>query len=135
MIERNFNYKRLRLAQDLNKTTRGKLALKLAKHNAELGRFELPSDDEVTTYINKLAEQQEIVHYVLQGVNARVVLFDPSELEASCEFERIEGPQTEVVCVYVHGEKPSDEDNVPYSISAVADLLKLPIEAIQSGPR
>ena len=61
-----FNYKKLRMAQDLNKKTLEAIGMKLLQKNKD-GVFVMPEDSIIAGYINNLAEKREIKHYRLKG--------------------------------------------------------------------
>ena len=54
-----FNYKKLKIAQDLPKKTLESIGMKLMKKNSN-GIFEIPKDEVIVSYINDLASKRKI---------------------------------------------------------------------------
>jgi len=131
MIEHN--YKKLRTAQELNKRTLEAVAMRLMKKD-DCGIFQLPDDNEVFAYINKLAEEGKVKHYVLKGENEDVFLFDNEDLIGSVSIVEVQARKfTEVAKIQCYDEPVSFSDNVPIEISKIENLFKIPRSTFNSG--
>ena len=127
------NYKKLRLAQDLPRTTLQILSINLMRINDD-GVYSVPPTDEIAAYLNKMAKQSKINHYVLKGTHEEVVLFDPEEVVNDAKIKKVEQEKiTEVVKIQCHNKKPTYKDDVPLGISAIKDLYCIPEVIFQSG--
>jgi hypothetical protein len=128
-----FNYKKLRIAQDLSKKTLEAIGMKLMKKNED-GIFIMPDDNDIVRYINNLAEKMEIKHYRLKGEYIDIFLFDNDEIMSDLEIMQIESRKVpNVIKVQCYDEKVTSNDDVPYEISKIDNLFKLPKSLFNSG--
>ena len=128
-----FKYKKLRVAQDLNKKTLGQVGMRLLR-KGEDGTFIMPSDKEIAAYINDLAEKRLIKHYVLQGEYEKVYLFDNDEVIAQLDIQEVEAKKTtEIVKIQCYDKKINHTDNVPLEISKIEELYRIPETLFHSG--
>jgi hypothetical protein len=128
-----FNYKKLRIAQDLNKTTLQSIGMRLLKKNND-GVFVMPPDIEIAAYINNLAEKRQIKHYVLRGEYQNIYLFDPEEIMTSLDIMEVESRKAPfVIPIQIQDERTTETDNIPFEISKIDCLFKLPKTLFNSG--
>lgn len=128
-----FKYKKLRVAQDLNKRTIGQIGMRLLR-KGEDGTFIMPSEIEIAKYINDLAEKRLIKHYVLHGEYENIYLFDNDELIAELDIQEVEAKKTtEFVKIQCYDKKVSHSDNVPIEISKIKELYRIPETLFHSG--
>jgi hypothetical protein len=129
----DFNYKKLRMAQDLNKKTLEAVGMKLLKKN-ELGVFVMPDENTIAGYINSLAEKREIKHYRLKGEFEDVFLFDNDEIISDLNIQEIEAKKvTEIIKIQCYDERTTSNDEIPIEISRIDSLFKLPKTLFNSG--
>lgn len=128
-----YKYKKLRVAQDLTKKVIGTIGMKLMRKNKK-GIFELPPEEEIYSYLNTLAENRMIKHYILEGVNEKVYLFDADEILDGLEILEIEAKKvTEVIKIQCYDEKVKHSDNIPIEISRIEELYRVPKSLFNSG--
>lgn len=128
-----FKYKKLRIAQDLNKTTLQAIGMKLLKQNKD-GVFEMPEDSVIASYINGLAEKMEIKHYRLSGAFQEIYLFDSEEIVSELDIMEVQARKTpDVIKIQCYDESVDTSDNVPIEISRIDSLFKLPKSLFNSG--
>lgn len=128
-----FNYKKLKVAQDLNRKTIDTIGMKLMKRNTN-GTYLLPEDHIIHSYINDLASKRKIKHYVLKGEYEDIYLFDNDEIISELEVLEVQAKKfTEVIKVQCYDEKVTTSDNLPIEISKVDGLFKLPKSLFNSG--
>ena len=128
-----FNYRKLRTAQDLNKTTLGAVGMRLLKKNND-GVFEMPPENEIAAYINNLAEKREINHYVLRGEYENIYLFDNEEVISALDIMEVEAKKTpDVIPIQIQDERTTESDSIPFEISKIDSLFKLPKSLFNSG--
>jgi hypothetical protein len=127
-----FNYKKLRIAQDLNKKTLEAIGVRLmTKDN---GVFVMPSEFDIVKYINSLAEKREVKHYRLIGEYEEVYLFDNDEILSDLQIMEFEAKKIpELIKIQCYDENVTDTDNVPLEISRITHLFKLPKSLFNSG--
>lgn len=136
----DFNYKKLRVAQDLNKRTLEAIGMKLLKKD-ENGIFKIPDEATIAKYINDLASEKKIKHYILKGEYEDIVLFDNDEVISELniievERQRIElnkSKVTEIVKIQCYDKPVTYNDNVPFEISRIDNLYKIPETLFNSG--
>jgi predicted GIY-YIG superfamily endonuclease len=128
-----FNYKKLRLAQDLNKKTLEAIGMKLMQKNKD-GIFVMPDDSVILSYINNLAEKREIKHYRLQGEYEEIFLFDNDEIISDLNIMEIEAKKIpEIIPIQCYDEPITKDDEIPIEISRIHSLFKLPKTLFNSG--
>jgi hypothetical protein len=128
-----FNYKKLRMAQDLNKKTLEAIGMKLLQKNKE-GLFAMPSDLIIAAYLNNLAEKREIKHYRLKGEYEEIFLFDNDEIISDLDIMEIQALKIpDVIKIQCYDEKVTGNDNIPIEISKIDSLFKLPKTLFNSG--
>lgn len=128
-----FNYKKLRIAQDLNKKTIDTIGMKLMKIN-DNGIYQLPDDNTIFSYINNLASKRKIKHYVLKGEYEDIYLFDNDEIISQLEVLEIQANKfTEIIKIQCYDEKVGINDNLPIELSNIHNLFKLPKTLFNSG--
>jgi len=128
-----FNYKKLRMAQDLNKKTLEAIGMKLLQKNKD-GIFVMPNDSIIAGYINSLAEKRELKHYRLKGEYEEIYLFDNEEIMSDLEIMEIETKKSpDVIKIQCYDEKVNYNDNIPIEISRIDSLFKLPKSLFNSG--
>lgn len=133
MNQIEFNYKKLKMAQDLNRKTLESIGMKLLKKNKE-GTFTIPSDQEIASYMNDLAEKRLIKHYRLMGEFDEVYLFDNEEVVVDLKIMEVESKKIpELIKIQCYDEKVNHEDSVPIEISKIDSLFKLPKSLFNSG--
>lgn len=126
-------YSKLRLAQDLNKRILNQIGMRLLR-KGENGLFNMPSDNEIATYLNDLAEKGLIKHYVLTGEYEKVYLFHSDDILYDLDIQEVEAKKiTAIVKIQCYDEKITNSDNVPVEISRIEDLYKLPKTLFNSG--
>lgn len=129
----DFNYKKLRMAQDLNKKTLEVIGMKLMQKDKE-GNFVMPEDLEIINYINDLAEKREIKHYRLKGEYGEIYLFDNDEILSDMDIMEIEAKKIPgLIKIQCYDEKVTAKDNIPIEISRIEELFKLPETLFNSG--
>lgn len=127
-------YSKLRLAQDLNKSTLDMAGLQIAMRS-DSGVFVRPTHADVVAHLNSLAEREEIDHYVLDGEHGRVFLFDPETVLSNLKCFEVEAiRRIDTLPVFIYNEPVGKDDDVPIEISGIKDLFRLPTQAFQSGP-
>lgn len=128
-----FNYKKLRMAQDLNKKTLETIGMMLLKKNED-GIFVMPNDFVIAGYINNLAEKREIKHYRLKGEYEEIYLFDNEEIISDLDIMQVEAKKTtDIIKIQCYDEKITSSDNIPIEISKINTLFKLPKTLFNSG--
>lgn len=128
-----FNYKKLRMAQDLNKKTLEAIGMKLLQKNKD-GVFVMPDDSIIAGYINNLAEKREIKHYRLQGEYEEIYLFDNDEIISDLDIMQVEAKKIpDVIKIQCYDEKVTASDEIPIEISKIDSLFKLPKTLFNSG--
>ena len=128
-----FNYKKLKIAQDLPKKTLESIGMKLMKKNSN-GIFEIPKDEVIVSYINDLASKRKIKHYILTGEYENIYLFDSDEIINDLNIIEIQAQKiTEIVQIQCYDEKINASDNIPIEISKIDGLFKLPKSLFNSG--
>ena len=128
-----FNYKKLRVAQDLNKKTLEAIGMKLMKRNND-GAFVIPDDSVICAYINDLAAKKKIKHYLLKGEYEDIFLFDNDEVVTSLEIMEVQANKfTEIIKLQCYDEKVNTDDEIPFEISRIDELFKLPKSLFNSG--
>lgn len=133
MSQIDYNYKKLRTAQDLNKRTLEAIGMKLLKKNKD-GIFEMPDDSVIAAYINTLAEKREIKHYRLKGEHEEIYLFDNEEIISDLDIMEVEAKKIpDVIKIQCYDEKVTANDDVPIEISRIDSLFRLPKSLFNSG--
>ena len=128
-----FNYKKLRMAQDLNKKTLEAIGMKLLQKNKD-GVFVMPEDSIIAGYINNLAEKREIKHYRLKGEYEEIYLFDNDEIISDLDIMQVEAKKIpDVIKIQCYDEKVTASDEIPIEISKIDSLFKLPKTLFNSG--
>ncbi len=128
-----FNYKKLRMAQDLNKKTLEAIGMKLLQKNKD-GVFVMPEDSIIAGYINNLAEKREIKHYRLKGEYEEIYLFDNDEIISDFDIMQVEAKKIpDVIKIQCYDEKVTASDEIPIEISKIDSLFKLPKTLFNSG--
>lgn len=128
-----FNYKKLRMAQDLNKKTLEAIGMKLLR-KSEDGIFIIPDDFTISKYINNLAEKREIKHYRLNGEYETIYLFDNDEIISDLDIMQVEAKKIpDVIKIQCYDEKITVSDDIPIEISKIDSLFKLPKTLFNSG--
>jgi hypothetical protein len=128
-----FNYKKLRMAQDLNKKTLEAIGMKLLKKNKD-GVFVMPDDSIIAGYLNNLAEKREIKHYRLKGEYEEIYLFDNDEIISDLDIMQVEAKKIpDVIKIQCYDEKVTANDDIPIEISKIDSLFKLPKTLFNSG--
>lgn len=128
-----FNYKKLRMAQDLNKKTLEAIGMKLLQKNKD-GVFVMPEDSIIAGYINNLAEKREIKHYRLKGEYEEIYLFDNDEIISDFDIMQVEAKKIpDVIKIQCYDEKVTESDEIPIEISKIDSLFKLPKTLFNSG--
>ena len=128
-----FNYKKLRMAQDLNKKTLEAIGMKLLKKNKD-GVFVMPDDSKIAGYINNLAEKREIKHYRLKGEYEEIYLFDNDEIISDLDIMQVEAKKVpDVIKIQCYDENVTASDEIPIEISKIDSLFKLPKSLFNSG--
>ena len=128
-----FNYKKLRMAQDLNKKTLETIKMKLLQKNKH-GVFVMPDDSIIAGYINNLAEKREIKHYRLKGEYEEIYLFDNDEIISDLNIMQVEAKKVpDVIKIQCYDEKVTASDEIPIEISKIDSLFKLPKSLFNSG--
>ena len=128
-----FNYKKLRMAQDLNKKTLEVIGMKLLQKNKD-GVFVMPDDSIIARYINNLAEKREIKHYRLKGEYEEIYLFDNDEIISDLNIMQVEAKKVpDVIKIQCYDEKVTASDEIPIEISKIDSLFKLPKSLFNSG--
>jgi len=128
-----FNYKKLRMAQDLNKKTLEAIGIKLLQKNKD-GVFMMPDDSIIVGYINNLAEKREIKHYRLKGEYEEIYLFDNDEIISDLDIMQVEAKKVpDVIKIQCYDEKVTASDDIPIEISKIDSLFKLPKSLFNSG--
>ena len=128
-----FDYKKLRMAQDLNKKTLEAIGMKLLKKNKD-GVFVMPEDSVIAGYINSLAEKREIKHYRLKGEYEEIYLFDNEEIISDLDIMQVEAKKIpDIIKIQCYDEKVTANDNIPIEISNIDSLFKLPKSLFNSG--
>jgi hypothetical protein len=128
-----FNYKKLRMAQDLNKKTLEAIGMKLLQKNKD-GVFVMPHDSIIAGYINNLAEKREIKHYRLKGEYEEIYLFDNDEIISDLDIMQVEAKKIpDVIKIQCYDEKVTASDEIPIEISKIDSLFKLPKTLFNSG--
>jgi len=128
-----FNYKKLRMAQDLNKKTLEAIGMKLLQKNKH-GVFVMPDDSIIAGYINNLAEKREIKHYRLKGEYEEIYLFDNDEIISDLNIMQVEAKKVpDVIKIQCYDEKVTASDEIPIEISKIDSLFKLPKSLFNSG--
>lgn len=128
-----FNYKKLRMAQDLNKKTLEAIGMKLLQKNKD-GVFVMPDDSIIAGYINNLAEKREIKHYRLKGEYEEIYLFDNEEIISDLDIMQVEAKKIpDVIKIQCYDEKVTASDEIPIEISKIDSLFKLPKSLFNSG--
>tara|TARA_R100001530_G_scaffold77590_1_gene54316 strand:+ start:73 stop:732 length:660 start_codon:yes stop_codon:yes gene_type:complete len=127
------NYKKLRLAQDLSNRTLENLSVSLMKISVD-NVYHIPPKAEIVAYLNKLAKDKKINHYILKGVHEEVILFDPEDVINTANIFKVEAEKiTEVVKIQCHNSKPKYSNDIPIEISMIKDLYYVPDTVLQSG--
>ena len=133
MPQVDYNYKKLRTAQDLNKRTLEAIGMKLLQKSKD-GIFEMPDDSIIASYINSLAEKREIKHYRLKGEHDEIYLFDNDEIISDLEIIEVEAKKSpEVIKIQCYDEKVTVDDEIPLEISRIDSLFRLPKTLFNSG--
>lgn len=133
MKQIEFNYKKLRAAQDLNKKILEAVGMRLLKKDSD-GIFQMPPENEIAAYINSLAEKREIKHYVLKGEYENIYLFDNEELISALDIMEVEAKKSpDVIPIQIQDEKTTAKDNIPFEISKIDSLFRLPKSLFNSG--
>lgn len=128
-----FGYRKLRLAQDLNKKTIETIGLLLANKNED-GIYELPAKSVIVDYLNKLASEKKIKHFLLRGEHQEVYLFDNDDVISSVKVSEEEARKiSHVIPIQLQDEKVTPKDTIPYEISRIENLFKLPKTLFNSG--
>lgn len=128
-----FNYKKLKTAQDLNKKTLEAIGMKLLKKN-DKGLFVMPNEEFIAKYINDLAEKRLIKHYRLKGEYEEIYLFDVDEILTDLQIVEINAIKNpDVIKIQCYDEKVDFNDSVPIEISKIESLFKLPKTLFNSG--
>jgi hypothetical protein len=128
-----FNYKKLRMAQDLNKKTLEAIGMKLLQKNKD-GVFIMPDDSIIAGYINDLADKREIKHYRLKGEYEDVYLFDNEDIISDLDIMQVEAKKIpSVIKIQCYDEKVTASDEIPIEISKIDSLFKLPKTLFNSG--
>jgi hypothetical protein len=128
-----FNYKKLRMAQDLNKKTLEAIGMKLMQKNKD-GVFVMPDYSIIAGYINNLAEKREIKHYRLKGEYEEIYLFDNDEIISDLDIMQVEAKKIpDVIKIQCYDEKVTASDAIPIEISKIDSLFKLPKTLFNSG--
>jgi hypothetical protein len=129
----DYKYKKLRMAQDLNKKTLEVIGMRLLKINEE-GLFVMPNNALIAVYINNLAEKREIKHYRLKGEHGEIFLFDNEEIITQLDIMEVEAKKTpDVIKIQCYDEKVTASDDIPLEISRIDSLFKLPKSLFNSG--
>jgi hypothetical protein len=129
----DFNYKKLRMAQDLTKKTLETIGMRLLKKN-ESGVFEMPDENTIAAYINGLAERREIKHYRLKGEHEEIFLFDNDEIISDLDIIEVEAKKSpDIIKIQCYDEKITQNDEIPIEISKIDELFKLPKTLFNSG--
>lgn len=124
---------KLRMAQDLNKRVLEQVGFKLMKENG-VGVYTNPSFDEIAAYLNKLAKEKKIKHYVLKGEFNEVYLFCNDEVLLDFEIYQVEAKKTtEIIKIQCYDQKVNANDDVPLEISKIEELYKIPSTTFNSG--
>lgn len=133
MTSIEYNYKKLKTAQDLNKKTLEMIGMKLLKKNSS-GIFEMPNESIIASYLNDLAEKREIKHYRLKGEFEEIYLFDNDEILSDLEIMEVEAKKIpDVIKIQCYDEKVNASDIIPIEISKIDSLFKLPKSLFNSG--
>lgn len=128
-----FNYKKLKIAQDLNKKTLEAIGMKLFKKNKD-GIYDMPTDSVIAGYINSLAEKRELKHYRLIGEYEEIYLFDNDEIMSDLNILEVEAKKVpDVIKIQCYDEKVTVDDDIPIEISKIDSLFKLPKSLFNSG--
>lgn len=128
-----FNYKKLRIAQELSKKTIETIGIKLLKKNED-GVFIMPTDSVIWAYINDLAEKRKIKHYRLNGEFGEIYLFDNEEIISDIDISFVESIKIpDLIKIQIYDEKVTSDDNIPIEISWIDSLFKLPKSLFNSG--
>ena len=128
-----FNYKKLRMAQDLNKKTLEAIGMRLLQKNKD-GVFIMPDDSIIAGYINNLAEKREIKHYRLKGEYEEIYLFDNDEIISDLDIMQVDAKKVpDVIKIQCYDEKVTASDEIPIEISKIDSLFKLPKSLFNSG--
>jgi len=128
-----YKYKKLRIAQDLNKKTLESIGMKLLQKNKD-GVFVMPDDLIIVRHINDLAEKREIKHYRLKGEYEEVYLFDNEEIIYDLDIMQVEAKKIpDVIKIQCYDEKVTASDEIPIEISKIDSLFKLPKTLFNSG--
>ena len=128
-----FDYKKLRIAQDINKKTLEAIGMKLLKKNKD-GVFVMPEYSIIAGYINDLAEKREIKHYRLKGEYEDIFLFDNDEILSDLDIMEVEAKKIpDVIKIQCYDEKVTAGDDIPIEISKIDSLFKLPKSLFNSG--
>lgn len=128
-----FKYKKLRVAQDLNKKTLEAVGMKLMKRNAN-GAFTIPEDSVICAYINDLAAKRKIKHYLLKGEYEDIFLFDNDEVVLGLDIMEVQASKvTEIIKLQCYDENVTSSDEIPIEISRIDELFKLPKSLFNSG--
>ena len=128
-----FKYKKLRMAQDLNRKTLEAIGMKLLQRNKD-GVFVMPEDSIIAGYINNLAEKREVKHYRLKGEYEEIYLFDNEEIISDLDIMQVEAKKVpDVIKIQCYDEKATTSDDIPIEISKIDSLFKLPKTLFNSG--
>lgn len=129
----DFDYKKLRLAQDLPKNVIDKVALFLLKDSVD-GTYIEPGINEISAYLNGLAKRNRVRHYRLKGEHTDVYLFNGSEVLGDLEITESEPHiMPKVIRVQCFDDRVSYEDEIPLEISTIPELYKIPYTTFNSG--
>jgi hypothetical protein len=128
-----FKYKKLRMAQDLNRKTLEAIGMRLLQKNSD-GIFVMPNESVIASYINSLAEKRELKHYRLKGEYEEIYLFDNDEIMSDLDIMEVDAKKIpDVIKIQCYDEKVTSSDNIPLEISKIDSLFKLPKTLFNSG--
>lgn len=128
-----FDYKKLRTAQDLPRKTLELIGMKLLK-KGEDGVFKMPDTTTIASYLNRLAVKRKIKHYVLKGEYEDIYLFCSEEIKEELNIMEVQAQKTtEIIKIQCYDKKVSHNDTVPIEISKIQELFKLPESLFNSG--
>lgn len=132
-MQLDFDYKKLRLAQDLNKSTLEQIAFRLMKESNS-GLYEKPNVEEIAVFLNDLARSRKIKHYRLSGEHGEVILFDKDDVLLDMEVFEVKSDFGKgIIKVQCYDQKVEHGDKVPYEISSIKDLYRIPKTTFESG--
>jgi len=125
--------RKLRVAKELPKKVLDTIAMQLIKKLPD-GTLEMPTHDDISLYLDGLAEEHKVDHFILNGEYGKLTLFDSETVLDALRIIEVKAKHhTSVVKIQCYDDPVTAKDKIPKEIESIKELFKVPDVIYNAG--